>query len=105
MKKKYYLLVPILISMFFISSFFTTSQDNNDTYKMYNASHCIDFLKKANTQIVNLSNNHIFDWGDEAVLETHKQFNGNTAGCGPAHRASPLAGFNNIKTLSQSYDL
>ena len=43
---------------------------NNDTYKMYNASHCIDFLKKTNTQIVNLSNNHIFDWGDQAVLDT-----------------------------------
>ena len=35
---------------------------------------------------------------DEAVLATHKQFDGNTAGCGPAHRASPLAGFDNIKT-------
>ena len=35
---------------------------------------------------------------DEAVLATHKQFDGNTAGCGPAHRASPFAGFDNIKT-------
>ena len=35
---------------------------------------------------------------DDAVLATHKQFDGNTAGCGPAHRASPLAGFDNIKT-------
>ena len=37
---------------------------------------------------------------DEAVFETHKQFDGNTAGCGPAHRASPLAGFDIIKTDS-----
>ena len=35
---------------------------------------------------------------DEAVLKTHKQFDGNTAGCGPAHRASPFAGFMDIKT-------
>ena len=35
---------------------------------------------------------------NKAVLETHQQFDGNTAGCGPAHRASPLAGFDNIKT-------
>ena len=35
---------------------------------------------------------------NEAVLATHKQFDGNTAGCGPAHRVSPLAGFNDIKT-------
>ena len=35
---------------------------------------------------------------DDAVFETHKQFDGNTAGCGPAHRASPIAGFMNIKT-------
>ena len=35
---------------------------------------------------------------NEAVLATHKQFDGNTAGCGPAHRASPLAGFEYIMT-------
>ncbi len=35
---------------------------------------------------------------DDAVFVTHKQFDGNTAGCGPAHRASPIAGFMNIKT-------
>ena len=34
---------------------------------------------------------------DEAVLATHDQFDENTAGCGPAHRASPLAWFENIK--------
>ena len=34
---------------------------------------------------------------DKAVLETHKQLNQNTAGCGPAHRASPIAGFMYIK--------
>ena len=35
---------------------------------------------------------------EEAVLKTHKEFDGNTAGCGPAHRASPLAEFDNIRT-------
>ena len=33
---------------------------------------------------------------DEAVRQTHKEFNLNTAGCGPAHRCAPLAGFMNI---------
>ena len=33
---------------------------------------------------------------DEAVRKTHKEFNQNTAGCGPAHRCAPLAGFMNI---------
>ena len=35
---------------------------------------------------------------DKAVMATHLQFDKNTAGCGPAHRASPLAGFDIIKT-------
>ena len=33
---------------------------------------------------------------DEAVRQTHKEFDQNTAGCGPAHRCAPLAGFMNI---------
>ena len=32
----------------------------------------------------------------ESVKQTHKEFNNNTAGCGPAHRCAPLAGFMNI---------
>ena len=48
---------------------------NNETYKMYNASHSIEFLKRTNTKVVNLSNNHIFDWGDEAVLDTINYLN------------------------------
>ena len=32
----------------------------------------------------------------DAVKQTHKEFNNNTAGCGPAHRCAPLAGFINI---------
>ena len=35
---------------------------------------------------------------DDAVFETHKQFDGNTAGCGPVNLASPIVGFMNIKT-------
>ena len=33
----------------------------------------------------------------DAVKQTHKEFNNNTAGCGPAHRCAPLAGFMNIR--------
>ena len=35
---------------------------------------------------------------DKAVKKVHVSLNGNTAGCGPAHRISPLAGFVNIPT-------
>lgn len=34
----------------------------------------------------------------KAVIITHNKFHQNTAGCGPAHRASPIAGFMKIKT-------
>lgn len=34
----------------------------------------------------------------DAVKQTHKEFNKNTAGCGPAHRCAPLAGFMTIPT-------
>ena len=34
----------------------------------------------------------------DAVLETHNEFGKETAGCGPAHRSSPLAGFNKLPT-------
>ena len=33
-----------------------------------------------------------------AVKKVHEDFGFNTAGCGPAHRATPLAGFTNIST-------
>ena len=33
---------------------------------------------------------------DEAVKKVHSSLNGNTAGCGPAHRILPLAGFIDI---------
>jgi ADP-ribosylglycohydrolase len=33
-----------------------------------------------------------------AVRKVHEEFGHNTAGCGPAHRATPLAGMLNIKT-------
>ncbi len=33
-----------------------------------------------------------------AVRKVHEEFGFNTAGCGPAHRATPLAGMLNIKT-------
>jgi len=33
-----------------------------------------------------------------AVKRVHEEFGFNTAGCGPAHRATPLAGFINIST-------
>ncbi|MDC0457457.1 ADP-ribosylglycohydrolase family protein [Alphaproteobacteria bacterium] len=33
---------------------------------------------------------------DEAVKKVHLSLNGNTAGCGPAHRVLPLAGFLDI---------
>ena len=33
-----------------------------------------------------------------AVKTVHKEFGYNTAGCGPAHRSSPIAGFLNIPT-------
>ncbi len=71
-------------------------------------------IAKIKTKYLNWWKNGAFDTGpkfagvftkiesgmshDEAVLATHKQFDGNTAGCGPAHRASPIAGFMNIKT-------
>ena len=35
---------------------------------------------------------------DDAVLKTHQDFGENTAGCGPAHRCAPLAGFIKIPT-------
>ena len=35
---------------------------------------------------------------NKAVFKTHEQFDQNTAGCGPAHRASPIAGFMEIST-------
>ena len=34
----------------------------------------------------------------DAAYEVNKQLNGATAGCGPAHRIAPLAGFKKIKT-------
>ena len=33
---------------------------------------------------------------EKAVLKTHQDFDENTAGCGPAHRCMPLAGFTKI---------
>lgn len=35
---------------------------------------------------------------EDAVLKTHNDFGKNTAGCGPAHRCTPLAGFIKIPT-------
>ena len=35
---------------------------------------------------------------EKAVLKTHQDFDENTAGCGPAHRCMPLAGFIKIPT-------
>mgnify|MGYP001258428126 CR=1 FL=1 len=35
---------------------------------------------------------------NKAVFKTHEQFDQNTAGCGPAHRASPIAGFMEINS-------
>jgi len=34
----------------------------------------------------------------EAIKKVHEEFGYNTAGCGPAHRATPLAGMSNIPT-------
>ena len=33
---------------------------------------------------------------EDASIQVHKQLNGMTAGCGPAHRIAPLAGFKDI---------
>ena len=41
---------------------------------------------------------------EKAILKTHQDFDENTAGCGPAHRCMPLAGFTKILT-SQLIDL
>ncbi|MDC1260650.1 ADP-ribosylglycohydrolase family protein [Pseudomonadota bacterium] len=35
---------------------------------------------------------------EDASIQVHKQLNGATAGCGPAHRIAPLAGYKNIPT-------
>ena len=35
---------------------------------------------------------------EQASIEVNKKLNGATAGCGPAHRIAPLAGFKNILT-------
>ena len=35
---------------------------------------------------------------EDASIQVDKSFNGNTAGCGPAHRIAPLAAFKNIPT-------
>ena len=35
---------------------------------------------------------------EKAVYKTHQDFDKNTAGCGPAHRCMPLAGFTKIST-------
>ena len=35
---------------------------------------------------------------EDASIQVHKQLNGITAGCGPAHRIAPLAGFKDIPT-------
>ncbi len=35
---------------------------------------------------------------EEAIKEVDKQLNGATAGCGPAHRIAPIAGYKNIPT-------
>ena len=35
---------------------------------------------------------------EQASIEVNKKLNGATAGCGPAHRIAPLAGFINIPT-------
>ena len=35
---------------------------------------------------------------EDASIQVHKQLNGMTAGCGPAHRIAPLAGFKDIPT-------
>ena len=35
---------------------------------------------------------------EEASKEVDKQLNGATAGCGPAHRIAPIAGYKNIPT-------
>ena len=35
---------------------------------------------------------------EDAVFKTHNDFDENTAGCGPAHRCTPLAGFIKIPT-------
>ena len=35
---------------------------------------------------------------EDAVFKTHQEFDKNTAGCGPAHRCTPLAGFEKIHT-------
>ena len=41
---------------------------------------------------------------EDASIQVHKQLNGMTAGCGPAHRIAPLAGFKDIPT-NQLIDL
>ena len=35
---------------------------------------------------------------EDASIQVHKELNGMTAGCGPAHRIAPLAGFKDIPT-------
>lgn len=35
---------------------------------------------------------------EDAVFKTHQDFDENTAGCGPAHRCTPLAGFMKVQT-------
>ena len=35
---------------------------------------------------------------EDASIQVNKALNGNTAGCGPAHRIAPLAAFKNIPT-------
>ena len=35
---------------------------------------------------------------EDASIQVNKELNGNTAGCGPAHRIAPLAAFKNIPT-------
>jgi len=35
---------------------------------------------------------------EDASIQVHKQLNGKTVGCGPAHRIAPLAGFKDIPT-------
>ena len=34
---------------------------------------------------------------EDASIQVHKQLNGMTAGCGPAHRIAPLARYKDIK--------
>ena len=37
---------------------------------------------------------------EDAVFKTHNDFDENTAGCGPAHRCTPLAGFKKFQQMS-----